>query len=253
RAVPEYCSMSDLPEAYYLPLGDGRYEPTRATESPWDTDNQHGGPPTALMAHLIDEAAGPGLRLARIAVDFLGPIPRREMRVEVSPVRPGRLISLSEARIVADGRTVVSARAWHIATGPTPPADGEEIHPPALPDTPSDDFHSFPGLAGWGYGEAIEWRFTKGGFGALGPAEVWTRVRIRRIAGERLTGLAVMLIVAASANGLSAVLPIDEWYSIPPGMTTTLMRTRAGEWMHLSCHTHLSGDGLGVAHGTLCD
>ena len=38
----------DEPEAYYLPRGNGRYEPTRATESPWDRKAQHGGPPAAL-------------------------------------------------------------------------------------------------------------------------------------------------------------------------------------------------------------
>ena len=43
------------PEAYYLPRGNGRYEPTRATESPWDRKAQHGGPPAALLAHVIDQ------------------------------------------------------------------------------------------------------------------------------------------------------------------------------------------------------
>ena len=51
-------------DAFYLPLGDNRYEPTRATESPWDRDAQHGGPPAALLAHLIDATVDEGLRLA---------------------------------------------------------------------------------------------------------------------------------------------------------------------------------------------
>jgi hypothetical protein len=52
-------------DAFYLPLGDNRYEPTRAPESPWDRDAQHGGPPAALLAHLIDATVEEGLRLAR--------------------------------------------------------------------------------------------------------------------------------------------------------------------------------------------
>ena len=47
---------SEGPEAYYLPRGNGRYEPTWATESPWDRKAQHGGPPAALLAHVIDQA-----------------------------------------------------------------------------------------------------------------------------------------------------------------------------------------------------
>ncbi|MBB2915322.1 hypothetical protein FHS43_006642 [Streptosporangium becharense] len=244
--------MNDMPDAFYLPAGDDAYEPTRATESPWDAEAQHGGPPAALLAHLIDATADPGTRLARISVDFLGPIPRRRVRVEVSPVKPGRQVRLSEARMIVDGRTAVTARAWHIATGPKPPADGESLRPPALPNAGAEQRY-FPGLADWGYGRAVEWRFTRGDYETLGPAQVWTRVRLPLIAGEELTGLARTLIVADSANGLSATLPLGQWLSIPPTMTTTLLRAPEGEWVHMDCRTHLAADGLGLAHATLCD
>ncbi|KUP98129.1 thioesterase family protein [Thermobifida cellulosilytica] len=240
--------MSEPAEAFYLPLGDGRYEPTRATESPWDPQAQHGGPPTALLGHLLDAAAGPGMRLARISADFLGAIPRRPFRVEVAELRPGRRIALFEARMVVDGRPAVVARAWAIGTGPTPPSSGRRIEPPALPG-PGQELD----LSGWGYGEAVEWRFTGGGNDASGSADVWTRVRIPLVAGEKLTGLARTLVVADSANGLSAALPIEEWLFIPPSITVTLARFPAAEWVHLACRSHLSADGIGVSHATLCD
>src|SRR4051812_32360926 len=94
--------------SFYLPLGEDRFEPTKATESPWDPRRQRGGPPAALLGHQLRID---GLRLARISVDFLGPIPRRELRVEVSPLKPGRLSYLNEARMVVDGRPAVIARA----------------------------------------------------------------------------------------------------------------------------------------------
>jgi hypothetical protein len=219
--------MNDLPEAFYLPAGDAAYEPTRATESPWDGDAQHGGPPAALLADAIDATIGPGMRLARISVDFLGPIPRRPLQVEVT------------------------ARAWHIATGPTPPAESEHLPPPALPPAGAD--RPLAGLTGWGYGEAVEWRFTHGGHGVLGPARVWTRVRLPLIAGRKLTGLARTLIVADSANGLSAALPFARWLSIPPTMTTTLLRVPDDDWVYLDCRTHLADDGIGLAHATVSD
>jgi len=244
--------MSDLPAAFYLPTGDADYEPTRATESPWDSGAQHGGPPAALLAHAIDATAGAGMRLARISVDFLAPIPRKPLRVEVSVLRSGRQVRLAEAHMVIDGRAAVTARAWHIATGPKPPADSDPGPPPPLPPEPAGE-HSLPGLDGWGYGEAVEWRFTHGGFGALGPARVWTRVRVPLIAGQELTGLARALIVADSANGLSAALPMAEWLSIPPTMTTTLLRAPDGPWVHLDCRTHLAADGIGLTQATLAD
>jgi hypothetical protein len=231
--------------AFYLPLGDKRFAPTRATESPWDTTMQHGGPPAALLAHVM--APGGDLRLARISVDFLGPIPRREFGVEVSPIKPGRLTSLVEARMVVDGRAAVTARGWHIAAGPPPPASTMD-GPPEFGGTAGEP------MPGWGYGEAIEWRFTEGGFGKnSGAASVWTRVRLPLVDGEEITGTARALIVADSANGLSAALPMDDWLSIPPGMTTTLMRPAGGEWVHLGCRTELTDDGLGLSHGDLSD
>jgi Thioesterase-like superfamily len=242
--------MTD-PEAFYYELGEGRYEPTRATESPWDQTAQHGGPPAALLAHLIDATVDDQLRLARLSIDFLGAIPRAPLRVTVESVKPGRRVWLSQAEMIVADRTVAVARTWHIATGPRPPIDDEHTEPPQLPaEAPQQ---SFFGLTDWGYGDAIEWRFTEGGDDTPGRAGVWTRVRPALIAGEPITPLARTLIVADSANGLSSTLPIADWWSIPPGMTTTLMRPPAGDWVHIASHTRLADDGIGVAHGDLHD
>jgi hypothetical protein len=244
--------VSDLPEAFYLPTSDGVYEPTWATESPWDSNAQHGGPPAALLGHVIDATVDPGMRLARISVDFLAPIPQRPLRIEVNPLRPGRQVRLTEAHMIIDGRAAVTARAWHIATGPAPPARSERYQPPQRPPATAEQRY-FPGLDGWGYGQAIEWRFTDGGFDTLGSAQVWTRVRLPLIAGQELTGLARTLIVADSANGLSAILPMHQWLSIPPTMTTTLLRPPDSPWVHMNCRTHLAPDGLGLTQATLSD
>src|SRR5580658_8332053 len=122
------------PRAYYLDRGNGRYEPTRATESPWDRTAQHGGPPAALLARAIDETIEAPMRIGRLSVDFLGPIPLQEAVVEVTPIRPGRRVQLTEARMSVDGRVAVTARAWHIATGTTPPAPAlKQTTPSPLP------------------------------------------------------------------------------------------------------------------------
>ena len=128
--------MIELPPAYYLPLGDGHFEPTEATTSPWDAGAQHGGPPTALLASCLDDAFGrPGLRVARISMDFLGPVPRTPSRVQTELLRPGRRTQLSEASLWASERRVAVARVWHLAIGPGPeadatrPAPGNRAHP----------------------------------------------------------------------------------------------------------------------------
>jgi acyl-Coa thioesterase superfamily protein/acyl-CoA thioesterase superfamily protein len=232
--------------AFYLPLGDDRYEPTDYTESPWDPRTQHGGPPAALLAHAM--APGGDRRLARLSMDFLGPIPRRPLSVEVVTLKPGRLTALLEARMVIDGKVAVVARGWHIATGPQPSVvtPGE-----AQPEIPAEND---PGLDFFGYGRASDWRGVTGRIlDFRGRADVWTRVRHPLIAGEELTGVARALIVADAANGLSTNFDFREWLSIPPGMATTFLRPPEGEWVRLACRSDIAEDGIGLCTGDLAD
>src|SRR3546814_5016682 len=50
--------------------------------------------------------------LARLSYDILGTIAVGEFEVSVSVLRPGRTIELVEAVLSADGRAVVTLRAW---------------------------------------------------------------------------------------------------------------------------------------------
>jgi hypothetical protein len=151
-----------------------------------------------------------------------------------------------------DGRVVITARGWHIATGPEPAVVTKPRLAPPRPAEPTDHV-TFSGMDNWGYGEAIEWRFNTGGFDRTGPTEVWTRVRHQLIDGEEITGQARALVIADSANGLSALLPLSEWLSIPPTMTTTLLRPANGEWVHMACETENAADGIGICHAELFD
>jgi hypothetical protein len=257
---------AELPPAYYLPLGDGRFDPTDATTSPWDAAAQHGGPPTALLATCLDDAFGrPAMRVARISMDFLGPVPRTALRVETRLVRPGRRTQLSEATMWAGDRPVATARVWHLAvTGAEPPdangasgSDGGDSSPavevPAdLPEPQPQRY--FDGNGSWGYGRATEWRTVAGGFGhTTGAGDVWTRLRIPLIAGRPLGGLARFALIADSANGLSAPKSMRDWWFIPPGVTMHLHRYPVGEWVRLTAASDPGHDGIGLTEGTLAD
>lgn len=239
-------------EAYYLPTGEHRYEPTDATMSPWNPAAQHGGPPSALFAHVMSDLVDPGLRLARLAVDFPGPIPREPFSIEAKVTRPGRRVCRTEAAMLIDGRVVSSASAWHIAVGPQPPSLGvHEFSPPPLPAEQPQSY--FDGMSEWGHGQSIEWRFAHGGYAQTGPAGVWTRLRQPLVAGRKLTGLERAIVVADSANGLSNELPIDEWLFIPPTMTFTALRAPVGEWVYLDARSTMATDGLGISTASIGD
>jgi hypothetical protein len=253
----------DLPPAYYLPLGDDRFAATEATMSPWDQAAQHGGPPTALLAACLDDAFGrPAMRVARISVDFLGPVPRAEVRVQTSLLRPGKRTQLSEATLWAGDRAVAVARVWHLTTAtavtaapPASPAHSDAAGSPVPADLPEPQPQRyFDGDSDWGYGRAIEWRMVSGGFNRYdGTGDVWTRVRIPLIAGRPLDGLARFAVVADSANGLSAPLSFSEWLFIPPGVSMHLHRYPVGEWVRLTAKSDPGHDGIGLTEGTLTD
>jgi hypothetical protein len=249
--------MTEFPPAYYLPLGEDRFEATEATTSPWDDRAQHGGPPTALLADCLDQAFGrPELRVARISMDFLGPVPRTTMRVQTELLRPGRRTQLSEASLWADERRVATARVWHLAAAAASEANGsgpdEHAEPAGLPGPQEQKF--FDGDRNWGYGKATEWRIVSGGYASSsGAADVWTRVRIPLVAGRPQTGLARFAIIADSANGLSAPLSFQDWLFIPPGVTMHLHRYPVGDWLRLTAASDAGQDGIGLTEGTLSD
>ena len=80
--------------AFYEPLGEGRYRATRATIGPWSEGLQHAGPPSALLAHVLERLSPrPGARIARLSVELLGPVEVGEMAVTAAvdaPVLAGK-------------------------------------------------------------------------------------------------------------------------------------------------------------------
>jgi len=245
-------SAHEPPRAFYERIDAERFVATRATASPWDERLQHGGPPTALIAHVIS-AAHPreDVRIARIASEFLGPIPVGEMRVRTRVVRPGRRIELLEGSLEYNDREVVSARVWRIATQP----EGS-IPPGATPPEPVPAIPAETPVPQWvtrsGYGEAIDWRYVHGG-GVPGPAAVWARPRVPLVAGELFVPFEAAVLVADSANGTSGELPMNDWLFVPPSLSLAFERYPRGEWVLLDARTTLSSDGLGVTTLRLAD
>jgi hypothetical protein len=241
------------PVAFYERLASGVFVATSATESPWDTRLQHGSPPTALIAHAMrTNHPREDVRFARIAAEFLGPIPLAEMTVRTRVVRPGKRIEMLEGVLESGGREVVTARAWRIAVqaeNAVPPAATPSDIPPALPG-PDEQRQTW--LDRFGYGEAFDWRFVYGAE-TLGAAAVWARPRVPLVAGEALTPLDRALLVVDSANGVSGELAFGEWVFVPPSLSVALERYPAGEWTLLEARTTLASDGLGVTSARLAD
>lgn len=243
-------------EAFYLPLGDGRFVSTEHTGGPWDPALQHGGPPSALLASAIEaeSPAWPGT-VARMSVDILGPVPVAELTVRSTVLRPGRSVDLVQAELEAQGRVVVRAQAWRVRVADLelpPPADTagiDEAPPPAFPAAES----ALP--AGWtgGYLHAMEWRLSAGQWGERGPATIWGRMRVPLVAGEEPTGLQRMMTIADSGSGVSSMLPLPGWLFINPELTVHVAAAPRGEWICLDARTRIDASGFGLATSRLFD
>ena len=245
------------PEALYVPDG-GRLLSTELTRGPWSPDHQHAGPPSALLAHAIEAAAGiEGGQLTRIAVDILRPVPIAPLRLEVRRLRPGKRVEMLEATLVLDGHDtpLMRASAWRMAVADVdlppelPPPDPPPPGPEGLSDYGQPAFFSDP-IA---YHAVLEWRFVHGDWDGAGPACAWTRLRYPLIAGEPTTPVEHLLVMADAASGISAVLDWKAYAFINVDFTVHLERPPAGEWLAMDAVTRPRTTGAGVATSVLSD
>jgi hypothetical protein len=234
--------------------GDGRFVASELARGPWDAHAQHGGAPAALLMREFERApADDGLMLARVTYELLRPVPLGELVVEASVIRPGRRVQLLEGSIRrADGTEVVRARALRVRRAEVPhdvvgqsvpdgPEHGQDL-PPRFTPPASPTFAP----------DAIEIRFISGEFGG-GPAVAWFRLRVPLVAGEEPSTLQRLAAAGDFGNGISAVLPWDEYMFINPDLTLYIDRVPVGEWICLDARTIISSKGVGIAESVIYD
>jgi hypothetical protein len=237
----------------------GTVRSAAACGGPWSADLQHGGPPSALLVRLAEQlaaaAAGrPDLVSARIAAEFLAPVPVAPLEVSARVLRLARSAVLISAELAADGRACLQARIWLIAeTGspamPRPGADGRQAGT-ELGDDPAAlaDF----GMDGFPYAEHLDWRTVSGRAREPGPAAVWVRARVPLLAGERPSTLQRLVLVADSASGVSSVLDWDDWSFANVDLDVHLMRQSQDDWVLMQGVSEV-GPGIGLARSSLSD
>lgn len=237
--------------SFYERLDDHRFDSNAATAGPWDPRLQHAGPPSALLARALEACQPrPEMRLARLNVDILRPVPIDVLSVRAGIARPGRRVDLLEGVIEAGGREVMRGTAWRLATSKAPPV-AEPGDPPPLP--PAQAEPTWAGAHIDGYMRAIEWRFASGAFEELGPAQAWARPRIPLVAGEETSALCRLVAVADSGSGLGAELEPREWTFLNTDLTVLLHRQPAAAWTCLEARTAIDPDGVGMAETVLSD
>ena len=236
--------------AFYEQIGHGRFASSSLTAGPWSAESQHAGPPSALLVRAFEQfEPDAGVRLARLSVDVLGPVPLAPLAIEVHRIRPGRSVELLEATASVDGRPALVARGWRMRRTPDNFPTVGEHRGPAVPDTRvRGEMMSYAHQDG--YLSVVDFSFISGGGDDLGPAETWGRARADLVEGETMTGWQHTVTVADSSSGVSMATDPLTYPSINCDLVVSLHRDPEPGWIHLDTET-VGSPGHGVLTDTL--
>jgi len=239
-----------MTDAFFVPDGDG-WIATSHTRGPWSRTHQHGGPPAALVAHVV-EAAVPELSVVRFTIDFLRPVPIDRLRVRLEPLRHGSKVQrwigflLHTETIVAHAVITLIRRD---AVSLKPLTDDASALP--LPEASAPfqfPFFREPD----GYHTAMETRLARGEFGS-GRAAAWMRQRVPLLPGTPPSPLERVLIAADSSSGVSAAIDHRLQTAVNADLTVALSRPLEGEWVGLDSVSAYEPSGIGLADTRICD
>ncbi|HLI58498.1 MAG TPA: thioesterase family protein [Solirubrobacteraceae bacterium] len=236
--------------ALFVRDGDG-YAASELALGPWFPGALHGGPPAALMAHVLAGHAPGALRLARISLELVRPVPRGPLSVEVAVVRPGRRVTLLDGTMRdPEGVAVLHARALFLApteldatAEPPPPFPGPET------GTPNDWHSPTPTFAT----DGMEIRFVRGAFREVGPAIAWFRLAVPLLAGEPTRGVDRVVAAGDFGNGIAPAVPWEGHTFINPDLTVHVERDPVDEWVALQSHTRVVRGSVALAESVLWD
>jgi hypothetical protein len=133
---------------------DNRVVTSPDAAGPWDARMQHGSAPAALVVWAAEAIpTSQPMRIARVTIDLMRPVPVAPLTLETEIVRKGRKIQLCAVRLLAKDVVVVGATILKIRTQAlTLPPEVEDL-PVGLPGPDQareeqPDFSSSPFVTG---------------------------------------------------------------------------------------------------------
>jgi hypothetical protein len=228
-------------------------ETSQSAAGPWDPRLQHGSAPSSLICWAVESLPAPvPMRIARLTVDLMRPVPVAPLTIETEIVREGRKIQLVNVRLLAGTSEVVRASALRIRIADQPLPERAttpalDLPPPENGTPPDFEKGDTPFLRG------LDVSVVRGGFGKPGPAAVWFRAGQTIVADAAISAAMRAVIAADFCNGVSSVLTPRLWTFINGDLTVSFGRQPRGEWILLDAETWIGPDSVGIAAGRLAD
>jgi Thioesterase-like superfamily len=222
---------------------------------PYDPRLQHGGAPTALIAHLAETIdRTPGMAVSRLTVDLMRPVPVGGLTFDLEVVRTGRRTRSCLVRLFAGEAEVVRGSVLKVATSLDPEQlaplaiEGLDVPGPEAGALPDDLFGETNRLL-----EAFTPRVVCGGFQRPGRRAVWFRLDRPMVQDCDLTPLVRTAAAADFANSASSHLDFAAWTFPNADLNLHLMRMPVGHWILVDGETWIGPAGQGLAFARLAD
>jgi len=234
-------------------VADNRVAVSPDAAGPWDPSMQHGSAPSALVVWAAERVATASpMRIARVTIDLMRPVPLAELAVETEVLREGRKIQLCAVRLRAGDMIVVTATVLKIRRDAVPlPEDIRDLPvdlpgPDAARPEPADFSHS-PFLKG------MTLRAARGRFGVKGPGAIWYRVDWPLVEGHPVSQAMRAVVAGDFCNGTSAALDFHSYKFLNADLTISMAREPVGDWILLDAESWIGPDGAGLAMARLAD
>ncbi len=266
---------SSLPRSFFVAHTEepNVFVPTALCRGPWHNRSQHGGPPCALLAGILDrtansEAAAPLLEEAapvgppvvhprythvtvRLSFSLLRPVPLEPLRVRVEPQRLGRQVHRLRAQLeTLDGKILVNADALRILRQPGPASrlPIKAWEPPSACAPLVFDFFRHP----VGYHRGVVLRVAGGTWGHT-PIQVWGRLAVPLVEGQVLSALETLVTLADAQSGMGVPLDPTKWTFVNPDLNVILEGDLLPGWVGFDIRSTASTTGSGIAQSALRD
>jgi hypothetical protein len=239
-------------DAIYRVNGD-RAVTSPDAAGPWDISTQHGSAPAALVVWAAEALPTPQpMRIARVTIDLMRPVPIAPLTVQTEVLREGRKIQLCAVRLLAENVVVVQATVLKIKTQALALPPEVMDQPVKLPGPDQSRDEAAP-LATSPFVTGISLRTARGHFGVPGPGAIWYRVDRPLIEGSSISQAMRAVVAADFCNGTSAALDFREWTFINADLTVSFARYPVGAWVLLDAQSVIGPDGAGLATARLAD
>lgn len=248
---------ADGADALFVRDGDD-YVATHLTQGPWNPAHQHGGPVSALLAHLVERTPTlVPMRCGRLTVDLMRAVPVGRLTGVTRVVREGKRVQVVEAALCHDGTEVARASALRIRVGASADALDHPRRPDESPPPPpagaEESVLARAGLPVPGFLLALDMHRVTGGLGLGAPACTWFRLHVPVVAGEPLTPFERLAAMADFTSGTANFLPVDRWSSINADISLYVLREPVGDWIAVDAVAHVAADGIGHSEARLYD